>query len=282
MIACLPLKWERLKSTSCNQRGKSNTQVERTLIMLRDFSKENFDIIILAGQSNGDGYGYGDVAAPFEPNEKIWDLSGDFTISITEERVYGNHIRGNLVNSFAVRYLETGCLYPGRKLLIVRAAVAGTGFTEPYKNWGLTDNLYLRMIDMTHTALGLNPSNELVALLWHQGEAETTRSTYEKHKENLTTLIKSVRSEFDRDSLPFIAGDFCHPWSKDNEDICKPIVSAIRDVCSDIDRAAFVETDGLLANNTAIGDDDAQHFSRDALYKLGERYFDAFDKLIRS
>ena len=37
---------------------------------LRDFSKEKFDIIVLAGQSNGEGLGYGDASRPSKPNVK--------------------------------------------------------------------------------------------------------------------------------------------------------------------------------------------------------------------
>ena len=32
--------------------------------MLKDFSKENYDIIIQAGQSNSEGFGFGKTDAP--------------------------------------------------------------------------------------------------------------------------------------------------------------------------------------------------------------------------
>jgi hypothetical protein len=36
--------------------------------------KMAYDVIVLAGQSNAEGHGFGDVAAPYEPNENIVQL----------------------------------------------------------------------------------------------------------------------------------------------------------------------------------------------------------------
>ena len=43
--------------------------------MLKDFSGQKFDIIVQAGQSNAEGCGFGAVAEPFQPDEKIWYLN---------------------------------------------------------------------------------------------------------------------------------------------------------------------------------------------------------------
>ena len=49
---------------------------------------------------------------------------------------------------------------PGRKILILRTAVGGTGFRD--HRWGMTDDLYLQMMEMIRTALSLNPKNRNV------------------------------------------------------------------------------------------------------------------------
>ena len=97
--------------------------------MLKNFSKEKFDIIIQAGQSNSEGCGFGVVENPFEPNELIWYLNRDFTISQAAERVIGNNIFGDFSLAFATCYIKNGFLTAPRKLLIIRAAVGGTGFS---------------------------------------------------------------------------------------------------------------------------------------------------------
>ena len=160
------------------------------------------------------------------------------------------------------------------------SAVGGTGFEN--KHWGPQDILYIRMLEMTKTALALNPNNKAVAFLWHQGEAETYGPTYDMHINNLQILVDGTRSCAGEKKLPFIAGDFVKDWYFKNEESCKPIVAAIRDFCADIKYAAFVETDGLKSNDEQIGDGDDIHFSRAALYVLGQRYFDAFCKIVSS
>ena len=251
--------------------------------MLRDFSKEAFDIIIQAGQSNAEGCGLGPAGNPYAPNDTVFYLNSDMTITQACERVVGNHIQSNFSLSFAREYLGNGMLAEGRKLLILRAAVGGTGFLD--NRWGMTDDLYVTMMEMIRTALSLNRENRLVAFLWHQGETDAIfGASRETHYRNLKGLLSSVRSTFDASNLPFIAGDFVQHWKGDNMEISIPVVDAIRAVCADCAPAGFVETDGLLSNSQEPWCkpepiDDSIHFSRRAIYTLGQRYFECFRQL---
>ena len=216
---------------------------------------------------------------PWEPNDLVYYLNGDFTVTQACERVAGNHIQSNFSLSFAREYLRSH-LQPGRKLLILRSAVGGTGFLD--NRWGMTDDLYLRMMEMIRTALAMNPANRLVGFLWHQGETDAIfQASFDLHYANLSRLLTSVRETFSVPALPFIAGDFVQHWKNDNLSICTPVVDAIRAVCRDLPACAFVETDGLLSNTQEPyykpeEMDDSIHFSRRALYTLGQRYFHAF------
>jgi len=242
--------------------------------MLKDFTKENFDIIIQAGQSNSEGCGQGPVAEPYEPSEAIWYLTRNFTISMGAEVVWGNDAIGNFALPFAREYVQSGRLQEGRKILIVRSSVGGTGFLD--HRWGPEDDLYLTMMEMIQTALALNPANRLVALIWHQGESDAyMEASYDAHFANLSGLVESVRRTYKSESLPFIAGDLVQQWKSMNEAICDPVVRAMRDVCA-TGNGKFVETCGLESNMQAVGNEDTIHFSREALYQLGSRYFEAF------
>lgn len=251
--------------------------------MLKDFTQEEFDIIIQAGQSNSEGYGLGDADQPYEPNDRVWYMNGDFTLSCAAERVAGNRIQSTFALSFAQEYLSHGLLKEGRKLLILRTAVGGTGFLD--NHWKMTDDLYLRMMEMIRTALSLNEKNCLVGFLWHQGETDALlNASYEIHYNHLMRLLRSVRNEFAVPELPFIAGDFVQQWKHDNIGICTPVVNAIHDVCRDCGHGIFVETGGLKSNAQELYDDpqeaeDTIHFSRRATYSLGKRYFEAFVKV---
>lgn len=243
--------------------------------MLRDFSKEEFDIIIQAGQSNSEGCGLGESTTPFIPNSKILYLNNDFTICMAHEVVAGNEIVGNYSLAYCTKYIESGKLQSRRKLLIIRAAVGGTGFLD--NHWGMTDDLYLRMIEMIKTALELNSENKLVAFLWHQGETDAMlNTTKQMYFDNLSMLVKSVRNIFNCESLPFIAGDFVNNWKNDNLEISIPVITAIKDVCGSIGHAKFVETDELQSNAQKINSQDTIHFCREAQDQLGIKYFNAF------
>ena len=254
--------------------------------MLKDFTEETFDIFIQAGQSNSDGTGFGNADEPYELDERVWYLNGDFTISMAAEKVVENGIQSTFALSFAREYLRHGLLKEGRKLLILRTAVGGTGFLN--HRWNRTDDLYLRMMEMIRTALSLNKENRLMGFLWHQGETDAgLNADYEGHYNRLMGLLQSVREEFQAPELPFIAGDFVQQWKQENEAICRPVLAAIRDVCKDCGHGGFVETDGLKSNvqegvwNALCKDaNDNIHFSRNACYLLGERYFEVYLKLI--
>ena len=168
--------------------------------------------------------------------------------------------------------------------MILRTSVGGTGFLD--NRWKLTDDLYLRMMEMIRTALALNPENRLVALLWHQGETDALcHASYDVHYNHLMTLLKSVRDEFGVPELPFVAGDFVHDWKNKHLDICTPVVDAIRAVCRDCTNGSFVESDGLLSNAQEVYPNNTRltdyiHFSRRSIYELGKRYFEAYSTLI--
>ena len=254
--------------------------------MLKDFTKEAFDVLIQSGQSNAEGYGFGTTEHPWEPNDRVWYLNEDFTLSKAVETVAMNVPRSNFALAFARHYLDDCRLAEGRKLLIVRAAVGGTGFLD--NHWKPADDLYLRMLDMIQTALELNPENRLIALLWHQGESDASmNASFDTHYNNLMTLVRGVRETFNAPSLPFVAGDFVQQWKKENPDICKPVVDAMRAVCRDCGNGAFVESEGLTSNDECskehpFGWVDTVHFSREAIYGLGDRYYAAFAEITKT
>ena len=268
--------------------------------MIVDFSKKAFDIMIVAGQSNAEGFGFGDADCPWQPDERVWYLSGDYypqkytrnyVVTRAAERVCGNEICGAFDLSFAETYLQNGLLAPERDLLIVRAAVSSTGFLNHH--WGVHDDLFQRMIEMTLLARSLNVNNRLIALLWHQGEEDVALNADQtEHYKNVLALVTAAREKFDQYDLPFVAGDFVpqwKQWKRENGQSPDGVVSAMRNVCHDVPFAAFVESNGLTSNHEQNArpprwegwNNDMVHFSRNALSELGKRYFSAFCTCIK-
>ena len=260
-------------------------------MLLMDFSKIKFDIIIQAGQSNSEGYGFGNVENAYEFDGRTWYLSGDWRIPSefyfepARECVisaYSNTIRSNSSLEFARRYVSDGLLEEGRNLLIIRSAVGGSGFLDNY--WKPEDRLFVRMIAMAKSVLELNPENRLKLILWHQGETDAIfKASYETHYNHFKTFITTVRDTFDLPELPIIVGDFVPQWAEQNKEIVEPVVKAMRDVCKDVGNSAFVESTGLLSNaqdDENNPNEDIIHFCRRSLYEYGDRYYDAYVEMM--
>lgn len=267
---------------------------------------DKFDIIVLAGQSNAEGNGYGDVENPYLETSDIKMLTGDYeakvkqtsygndylylkvfdeyTISNAKERISEGKTYGNLALTFAERYRQND-LAKDRKILILNAAIGGTGFAK--RHWGVGDLLYKRMTDMAECALKMNKQNRIVAMLWHQGEHdafEEAELNYDQRKDkyvgNLSALIEDFRARFGR--IPVICGKFAKTWADDYRLNCEAIYEATRIVCDSEGDMKLVETEDLHTSHMDTGSGDHVHFSRAALYELGERYYKEFKKIINT
>ena len=176
-------------------------------------------------------------------------------------------------------------LQKGRKLLIIRAAVGGTGFTRG--EWLLkTGKLYYRMLSMVDEALQLNKENKLVAFLWHQGEHDAfekatlpVEEIEEFYYTNFKAILTDFRKRYEMEKLPIVAAGFVDEWSALYKQQCQAVYTATKRVFKEIGSAGFVESNGLKTNNQTVGNGDNIHFSRDALYALGDRYYQKFTEI---
>lgn len=270
-------------------------------------SKDKFDIIIVAGQSNASGCGKGKTSTPWETNPRIMMLNEDFTadviktpygdmmditstgnmhIDVADERSENGEKLAVFCLSFAKEYLENN-LESDRKILLVQTAVGGTGFAR--KHWGENDKLAKRMYEMVDQALSMNPENRVVGVLWHQGEHDIFRNAsfdyqrrYDFYYENFSKLIRNLREKYG-ENLPFISGGFCKNWLiTESEESVRAVNNAILDVHKTISNSAHViETDDLKSNHEVLGNGDVVHFCRDSSYELGKRYYKKFESIIK-
>ena len=271
--------------------------------MLLNTVGDKLDIIILAGQSNAEGYGLGACEDEYRPTPNIlmmkdtdnqgyakdeksfvhfqMQMPRDYLIGIAEERFAPKGKIGCFALSFAREY-ERKHLAPDRRLLIIQSAVGATGFAKGL--WGLGEILYERLCEMTSLALGMNPENRVVAVLWHQGEHDAVfkprlsdEERFAAHSENLTRLIADFRSRFG--TSPFIMGGYTDEWSATCERY-KPILDAQLEMQKKFDLVGFASAEGLETNNQTLDNGDKYHFSRNSLDILGKRYFAEYERLI--
>ena len=258
--------------------------------------KDVYDIIIVAGQSNAEGLGIGLVHEEYEINENILCMTSDVSdimdgdnriitypdkflmVNIAKERTTENGKTGDFALTFASEYIRNDFLTNGRKILIIKAALGGTGFYR--KQWGKGCPVETRMHEMIEYALSLNEKNRIVAFLWHQGEHDAFEGNApDNYEKQLRELMETVRKRYHCEDVPFIAGDFCNEWKSKNIEICVPIVNKIKEVFSN-EKYGFVETSDLLSNNQKMGNGDDIHFCRESLNILGRRYFQEYCKIL--
>ena len=273
-------------------------------------SNEKYDIIVLAGQSNAEGWGFGDTDNEWKEDERIdmfrdkhpvgyvKDENGvdvldlkyplDFEILPASEGVGGDGKKvGNLAIWFAKEYADK-YLEKGRKILIVKTAIGGSGFKR--KQWCVGDCLQVRMEVMANTALKMNKENKIVAFLWHQGEFDghilekgnfDTIKRGDYYEREFTRLVKHFRKRFKAVNVPIITGGFVDEIKKEQYGYkgLFDVENALKDVAKKEPKMAFVDASGLRANKNAFEGGDEWHFCRKDLEILGKRYFKAYEEI---
>ncbi len=270
--------------------------------MIKNPITDKLDVIILAGQSNASGCGLGETTTPWQKDDRVLKLVGQYSADVAKTE-YGNEyldikiydeqtidvlderldVSGEKMASFAYtfakEYADTR-LEKDRKVLIVDTSIGGTGFSK--KQWGVGDLLYERMFTLTDLALSMNSENRVVAVLWHQGEHDTFENAqlnyderFEFYKNKFGEFMKGIRAKYGE--KPFICAGFTSAWVKNYPEQCKAVLSACKEVLSEHNKTAFVNTDDLKNNDSVVGNADIVHFCRDSAYELGRRYFKAFE-----
>lgn len=266
-----------------------------------DFADFKFDIVVIAGQSNAEGNGLPSLKDGYH-NENVYELSDNsLTLFGYGDAIYSRQTRFDInyatyrkssyryyldfSEPFVDEYISSGYLDGSRKILIIKAAVGGTGFS--LRQWGVNNPLHNRLKDMISFALSLNKENRLVAFLWHQGEHDAFElkdldpiSREKFYYSNLKSSIEDIRTSFNTPTLPFIAGEMVDSWANKNLEATRSIEKATKEVCNDIGFAYMVSSEGLKSNveeDESVQDD--IHFSMISLVELGKRYFLAFNKI---
>ena len=270
------------------------------------YKETAFDVIIVAGQSNADGNGACGPDRKYH-NADVYQMTDDsltmygyglldykkkksFKIKHAELRKTNFNISSGFAEPFADKYIEGGFLESGRKVLIIKAAVGGMGFS--LKQWGVGNTLHERLCDMIDYALSLNEGNRLVAFLWHQGEHDafeqaelSANERFDFYYKNLKATVEDVRLRYNVPKLPFIAGEMVDDWAneKENKIAADAVENATKKVCKDVGNAAMVSSEGLLSNAQVIkGSIDNVHFCDKSISELAERYYNEFRNISRS
>ena len=107
----------------------------------------------------------------------------------------------------------------------------------------------------------------LKAVLWHQGEGNSSAEKAPLYLAKLQTLVSSLRFSLGMtaDELPFIVGELNYALSG-----AANLNPYLNQVSGSITNSACVSADGCASK------DDNTHFTKEGLTLLGERYADKY------
>jgi len=179
-----------------------------------DLVNSDLDIILVIGQSNTH-YGLGLDPSIDGPDGRVFQL-GRFDaddlhiIEAAEPLQHHSQQQGRIgfALSFAKQYAMDFLASDGnRNVVIIPGAEGGTGFSG--NRWNKGNDLYEDAVQRTQYITENFPNSRLVAILWHQGEADVGSPTYQS---DLDRFILDLRGDLDAQTVPFILGGMVPYW----------------------------------------------------------------------
>lgn len=235
-------------------------------------SKEKFQLFLLAGQSNMAGRGKLDEAAR-QTNSAILALDKKQEWKIATDPLHWDKPAAGtgIGRPFAEIILSKN---PGATIGLIPTACGGSPIETwlPGKFWGQTKSH--PWDDSIAAAKKAMKDGTLKAILWHQGESDSTAGDAPKYAERLEDLINRFRKELDAPDLPFIIGQLgrfpAKPW-----DANRGMVDAAQQaVAKKLKNVRFVP----IENPSSIGDN--LHFDTPTLRRFAEGYATAYLDII--
>lgn len=231
-------------------------------------AKSNFEIFILAGQSNMAGRGKLDDESR-QPKPRIFALNKDGQWQPAVDPLHwdkpaaGTGIGRPFAEIIAARF-------PSDSIGLVPTACGGSPIStwSPGQSWKQTNsNPWDDAIARARRAM---QDGTVKAILWHQGESDSTEKDAPLYAQRLEDLITRFRTELGVPDLPFIIGQIgrfpAKPWDAHRE----AVDAAQRAVAKKMKKVRFVPAENL----TSIGD--SLHFDTPSLRVFGKGYADAY------
>ena len=251
------------------------------VVVIGCFNKKKevlYDVILVIGQSNTHT-GFGLDSNIDTPSNFIKQLgrfdANNYKVIPAIEPLEHHYIQENCVGSamtFAKSYVHQ-FLMPNRKILLIPSARGGSGFLN--KRWNKGNDLYKDALQRTLFVLDHFSNSKLVAILWHQGEADIANKNF---KVNLDSFIINIRHDIGQDSVPFILGGMVPYWFNQSKDRVV-IQEILKDTPNRIFLTAFADSEVPFPIEKENNERNAIHFDAKGLRELGRRYFNEYKKI---
>ena len=222
--------------------------------------------VLIIGQSNMAGRGFFDEAVPVDGsrikvmrNGRWWE----FFRPVNPDRPFSGVC---LAESFAEKYASEFSVDVG----IIPCADGGTSL-EQWKEGGL---LFDNAVNCAKLA---KRTSHIVAVLWHQGEADSHDHLYPTYRARFEAIMAALRREAGLENVPFILGglgDFvenCEMFPELKN--YRHVNAQLMEVAENDPMVGFASAQGLTSNP------DSLHFNAKSLHEFGLRYFEEYLKL---
>lgn len=241
----------------------------------------NFDIVLIAGQSNTDsGTGLDnsvDTAAADILQLGRFGANNYQVIDAVEPLDHHdkNPVKIGFGLTFANQYVKNGFLKEGRNLLLIPCGCGGTGFKD--KRWNKGDDLYNDALRRVNYVLRGNPNNRVVAILWHQGEQDVEWMTDFGYQAALDRMIGNMRIDIIRngDSIPFILGGMVPFWVS-QEPKRSDRQKVLIDTPNRIDFCGYADPTQPFVLSKPNDWEDMIHYDANQQREFGKRYFKTY------
>lgn len=234
-------------------------------------SKEKFYLVLMIGQSNMAGRGFvtEEDKIPF-PRVFMLNRAGEW-VPATDPVHYDKKSAGvGMGRTFARLMTE---MSPDIAVGLIPAACGGSSL-ESWKSGvyfkGTRSNPYDDAVARAKKAM---ESGTLKVILFHQGEGDCKPGKDVQYEKRLVELVRNLRKELNAEQVPLLIGELSS-WSRWNKS--KVMVDAAHHAAVEqLQPATFVSARGLTPNPDKI------HFDRKSQLIFGERYFKAYQELLK-
>jgi hypothetical protein len=232
-------------------------------------AKEKFHLFLLVGQSNMAGRGKVE-AEDQQPHPRVLMLNkaGEWVPAVDPLHFDKSAAGVGLGTTFGKLVAEAN---PEITVGLIPCAVGGSPIDswQPGVHYKPTNSH--PWDDAIRRAKQAQTQGTLKAILWHQGESDSSEKLSKTYSGKLQQLVKDFRRELHAD-VPWLVGQLGQfddvPWNEHR----KVVDQAHRDLAKHVDHVVFIPSDGLKHKGDKV------HFDSAGLREFGKRYAAAYLK----
>lgn len=231
--------------------------------------RDSLWVFVMAGQSNMAGRGFVEPQDTI-PNKRILtlDKSGKWIYAKEPLHFYEPSLTGlDCGLSFANTIIDA--VPQGISIAIIPCAVGGSAIEqwlgdETYRGVRLLSNFRSKVDE-------IKKNGTLKAVLWHQGESNTTPELIPSYEDRLTELTATFRAIAANDSLPILIGQLgSYAEPRDARKRWAAINAKIKDYAAKDMNTYVIYTQDLTHKGDTI------HFDSKSQRKMGKRFADRY------